>query len=427
MRIRRHSTWILAVVAVVTVIGTLLAMNFAKPEKQLERNVHIEGRVDGRQFMHEMGVLLGPPLVAGNAVVELNNGREIFPAMLEAIAGARRTIVLETYIYWSGEIGQAFADALSERARAGVRVHVLVDWVGSEKLDQTQLRKMKAVGVEIEQFHPLAWYTLSRMNNRTHRKVLVVDGRVGFTGGVGIADPWMGDGDDPGHWRDIHFRVEGPVVAQMQAVFNDNWMKATGEVLQGEAYFPQLQPAGEATAQMFSSSPTGGSESMHLMYLMAIAAARESIDLQAAYFVPDALTRHALEQALASGVRLRIILPGEQTDSELVSNASRRLWGDLLAAGGEIHTFEPAMFHNKMMIVDRYLVSVGSTNIDARSFALNDEANLNIYDRATAERLTAVFEQDLARSRPVTLAQWQRRPWHEKLAEHWSGLFESQL
>lgn len=419
--------WILAAVAVVAIIGTLLAMNFARPEKQLERNVHIEGRVDGRQFLHEMGVLLGPPLATGNAVTDLNNGREIFPAMIEAIRGARRTIVLETYIYWSGEIGQAFADALSERARAGVRVHVLLDWVGSEKLDDSQLRQMKDAGVEVERYHPLAWYTVSRMNNRTHRKVLVVDGRIGFTGGVGIADPWLGDGNDPEHWRDIHFRVEGPVVAQMQAVFNDNWMKTTGEVLQGEAYFPPLETAGGVTAQMFSSSPSGGSESMHLMYLMAIAAARETIDLQAAYFVPDDLTEQALLRALERGVRMRIILPGDHTDSDLVGSASRSLWGGLLAAGGEIHTFEPAMFHNKMMIVDRYLVSVGSTNIDTRSFSLNDEANLNLYDRPTAEHLTAVFEQDLARSRPVTLEQWQQRPWHEKLAEWWSSLFKSQL
>jgi cardiolipin synthase len=265
------------------------------------------------------------------------------------------------------------------------------------------------------------------MNNRTHRKLLIVDGRVGFTGGVGIADNWDGNAESPKHWRDSHYRIEGPAVAQMQAAFMDNWIKTTGKVLQGEGYFPALAPAGEAEAQVFTASPSGGGDSMLLMYLLAITAAERSIDLSASYFVPDELAREALRSALARGVRVRILVPGEHIDTEVVRKASRASWGELLEAGAEIHEFQPTMFHCKTLIVDRKLVSVGSTNFDNRSFRLNDEANLNIYDADFAERATAVFEADLRRSRRITLEQWQRRPWREKLLEHASSLLSSQL
>jgi cardiolipin synthase len=265
------------------------------------------------------------------------------------------------------------------------------------------------------------------MNNRTHRKLLVVDGRTGFTGGVGIADNWDGNADSPEHWRDSHYRIEGPAVAQMQAAFLDNWIKTTGRVLQGEEYFPALEPVGEAEAQVFMASPSGGGDSMLLMYLMAITAARETIDLSAAYFVPDPLTREALKAALRRGVRLRIIVPGTHIDTEVVRKASRAGWGELLGAGARIHEYEPTMFHCKTLIVDRQLVSVGSTNFDNRSFRLNDEANLNVYDRDFAERVTAVFERDLERAREITYEDWTRRPWHEKLLERASALLSSQL
>ena len=209
--------------------------------------------------------------------------------MLAAIRGARETINFETYIYWSGAIGKEFADALAERARAGVKVHVLLDWVGSQKMEEALVAEMKSAGVEIQKYHPLHWSHLGRLNNRTHRKLLVVDGRVGFTGGVGIAEQWSGDAQDPEHWRDTHFQVEGPVVAQMQAVFMDNWIKTTGAVLHGADYFPPLEPVGRGAAQVFSSSPSGGSASMELMYLMSITAAKRTIRLSSSYFVPNEL------------------------------------------------------------------------------------------------------------------------------------------
>ena len=403
---------------VAVLAGGLLFINLNVAEKKIEREIPHLYAADDPQFMRSMGVLLGPAILEGNKATELINGDRIFPAMLESIRGARKTILFETYIYWSGDIGNEFADALSERARAGVKVHVLMDWVGSGKADEAMIDKMKVAGVEVEKFHPLRWYNLGRMNNRTHRKLLIVDGGVGFTGGVGIAEIWTGNAQSPDHWRDSHFRVEGPVVAQMQSVMLDNWSKTTGKVLHGAPYFPPIKPAGNQNAQVFSSSPNGGSESMLMMYMMAIAAATRSIDISSSYFVPDELTRKTLVSAVKRGVRVRIITPGEHMDAETVRRASRGLWGDLLEAGVEMHEYQPTMYHVKAMIVDGLMTSVGSTNFDVRSFRLNDEANLNVYDTAFARRQTEVFEADLKQSRRITFEAWRNRPWSDKLREH---------
>ncbi|WP_395060461.1 phosphatidylserine/phosphatidylglycerophosphate/cardiolipin synthase family protein [Polaromonas sp.] len=411
----------------VTLALVLLAANFTTGEKNVDRELPRLYNTDDPQYLRAMGSLLGPAVVDGNRAQELLNGDQIFPAMLAAIRGAQRSITFETYIYWSGDIGREFADALTERAQAGVKVHVLLDWVGSAKIDDTFLEKMEAAGVEIRKFHKPHWYNWGRMNNRTHRKLLVVDGRTGFTGGVGIAPQWTGNGQDAEHWRDSHFSIEGPAVAQMQAVFMDNWLKVTGRVMHGEAYFPALTPAGSSRAQVFSSSPSGGSESMQLMYLLSITAAARSIDLSSAYFVPDALTTKAMTEALKRGVKLRIITPGEIIDTNTVRAASRGSWGPPLKAGAEIHEYQPSMYHVKAMVVDKLLVSVGSTNFDNRSFRLNDEANLNVFDTAFAERQTQVFEDDLKRSRRITYAQWEARPLKEKVMERLALLLGSQL
>lgn len=405
----------------------LLALNFTAGEKKVQQQLPRLYSAAHPQFERALGSLLGPGIVGGNAVTELLNGDQIFPPMLAAIKSAQKSVTFETYIYWSGDIGKQFADALSERARAGVPVHVLLDWVGSAKMEKSYLAEMKAAGVLIEKFHKPHWYNLARLNNRTHRKLLVVDGQVGFTGGVGIAPAWTGHAQDPDHWRDSHYLVRGPAVAQMQATFLDNWLKVTGKVLHGEAYFPAIAPAGGQKAQMFSSSPSSGSESMQLMYHLAITAAERSIDLSVAYFVPDDLTRKLLMDALARGVRVRLVTPGEHTDTETVKAASRATWGELLQAGAEIYEYGPTMYHCKVMIVDQLLVSVGSTNFDNRSFRLNDEANLNVYDAAFAQRQTQVFEDDIRRSRRVTYEAWQDRPLREKVHETLTGWMRSQL
>jgi cardiolipin synthase len=424
---RTSTVWIAIGTCLATLAAVALVLNFTSGEKKVERQLERLYATDDSQFRRSMGVLLGPPILDGNKTEVLLNGDQIFPAMLHAIRQARRTITFETYIYWSGSIGREFADALAARSRAGVKVHVLLDWMGSVKMEERYLDEMKRAGVEVERYHEPHWSHLPRFNNRTHRKVLVVDGEIGFTGGVGIADQWRGNAHDASQWRDTHFRAEGPVVAQMQAVFMDNWIKATGRVLHGEAYFPALQARGDHAAQMFSSSPTGGSESMHLMYLMAITAARRSIHLSSSYFVPDALAVKALADAARRGVRVQIITPGSKIDSDVVRRASRSRWGPLLEAGVQIAEFQPTMFHCKVLVVDGLWVSVGSTNFDNRSFRLNDEANLNVLNAGFAQQQIAIFEADLRQTRAVTLQAWQQRPLTQKLVEQLASLVGAQL
>ena len=294
---RRRLIWGIAAAILATLALTILVLNLSSGERSIDHRVEHLYSVGDPEFSRSMGNLLGPPLLPGNSVVELLNGDQIFPSMLEAIRGAKRTITFETYIYWSGKIGEQFTEALSERARAGVKVHVLLDWVGSGRIDDEYLERMERAGAQVERYHPLAWYTLARLNHRTHRRLLVVDGRVGFTGGVGIGDEWLGNAQDQDHWRESHFRLEGPAVAQMQAAFLDNWLKTHSEVLHGEDYFPELRPAGDMAAQVFKSSSREGSESARMMYLLSIAAARESILISASYFVPDDLTVATLVEA----------------------------------------------------------------------------------------------------------------------------------
>jgi len=425
MRVKRPIVSLISVVA--TLLAVLLVMNFAPSEKKIDTQLTRQYDTNDPQFRRSLGVLLGPPIIEGNKAEVLLNGDQIFPAMLKAIREAKYSINFETYIYWQGSIGKEFTEALAERARAGVKVNVLLDWMGSIKIDEASMDEMRKAGVELHRYHKPVWWKLTRLNNRTHRKLLITDGRIGFTGGVGIADKWRGQGQDEDHWRDTHFRVEGPVVGQMQAVFNDNWTKATGIVLDGAEYFPALKAEGTMPAQMFSSSPTGGSESMHLMYLMAITAARHTIHLSNAYFVPDDLTVQALVAAAKRGVEVRIITPGKIIDSDVVRAASRERWGDLLKAGVKIAEYQPTMYHVKSLTVDSLLVSVGSTNFDNRSFSLNDEANLNVLDPAFAKQQETVFDNDWARARPISLQQWENRPWTDKLAGEIAALVGAQL
>jgi cardiolipin synthase A/B len=411
----------------VTLVVVLLIANLTSGEKKIEHKIERLYASDDPQFIRSMGLLLGPAVVGGNRFEVLVNGDEIFASMLEGIRSAQRTITFETFIYWSGAIGEDIARALSDQARAGIAVHVLLDWVGSSKMDRRYLQMLRDAGAEVIKYHKPHWTGLGRMNDRTHRKLLVIDGRIGFTGGVGIADEWTGHAQDEKHWRDTHFRVEGPVVGQMQAVFMDNWVKATGNVLHGSHYFPEIDAAGNGLAHMFSSSPSGGSDDMQLMYLMAITAATHSIHLSSAYFVPDKLTINAIVEAAKRGVKVRVITPGKRIDTRTVREASRACWGDLLAAGIEMHEYQPTMFHCKLLIVDEYLVSVGSTNFDSRSFKLNDEANLNIHDRDFARQQTAIFDRDVAQAKRISLDDWLRRPLLEKLLDRAVALLDPQL
>ncbi len=418
--------WILLALAAGALI-VLVVANLSSSAKKIEHKIEHLYDAGDPQFVRSMGSLLGPGIVPGNEVRALCNGDEIFPAMLGAIRGATRTICFETFIYWSGSIGREFAEALSERARAGVKVHVVLDWVGSGKMDDSLLEEMNRAGAEVVKYHPVRWYSLGRLNNRTHRKLLIVDGRVGFTGGVGIADTWLGHAQDPEHWRDSHFRLAGPAVAQMQATFMDNWMETCAEVLHGEEYFPKLEPAGPHAAQLFKSSADDASESVRLMYLLSISSAVRSVRIANAYFVPDALARATLVAAQRRGVKVEIIVPSHHIDQKVVRRASRSLWGPLLEAGVAIYEYQPTMYHVKVVIVDEVWTSVGSTNFDNRSFRLNDEANLNILDPDFAAGQAEVFEQDKAHSKPMSLEEWRRRPWRERATDRLAGLLRLQL
>lgn len=373
--------------------------------------------VSDPQFLRSVGQLVGPPVVEGNRVTGLLNGDEIFPAMLDAIRAAQKSINLETYIYWSGRIGQEFAEVLAERARAGIEVHVLLDWIGSRRIESSLLDMMKASGVQVEKYNPLVWYNLARINHRDHRKLLVIDGTVGFIGGAGVADIWLGHADSPNHWRDSQFRLEGPAVAQMQAAFADNWMKTTAKVLDGSKYFPELKPVGGHYAQVAKSSPREGTDSARLMYLLSIAGARRSIRLAAPYFVPGKLATQQLIDACKRGVHVELIVPGSKIDAPIVRHASRSKWGPLLKAGVKIYEYQPTMFHCKMMIVDDLWVSVGSANFDSRSFRLNDEANLNVYATDFAVEQVAMFENDKRSSREVSYDRWQNRSLAKRFME----------
>lgn len=412
---------ILAALAVIVLI-----LNVLPQEKQLTKPMHGVSAVTSDRFRIEASSLLGPTVLDGNQIDDLQSGNEIFPAMLKAIREAAVSVNLEMYIYSSGELSKRFVAVLTERARAGVAVHVLIDWVGARKMDEGVIQQLRSAGVQFEYFHPVKWYTIDRLNNRTHRKLLIVDGRIGFAGGADIGDAWDGNATRPDQWRDMMFRVTGPIVAQIQAVFEDNWITATGDVLLGPEYYPVLQPSGTAAMQMFASSSDGGSMNMQLMYLLAINGARSSIDLEAAYFIPDGLTMQALESALKRGVKIRIVVPGPHAES-VPRSASQAQWGAMLRGDGHIYRYQPSLFHSKMMIVDHYLTIVGSANFDNRSFALNDEANLNIYDHDFGERMTDAVDGDIARSKEVSLAEWQNRPWHQKLMDWLASLADSQL
>jgi len=378
-------------------------------------------------FLQTMHALTGAPLAEGNSVTVLKNGVQIFPSMLAAIKAAKKTINLEFYIYWDGEIGRTFAEAIAERARAGVQVKVILDAVGSSGMSRSLIDFMARNGVDLEWYHPLRWYTLSRLNHRTHRKLLIVDGEVGFSGGVGIADNWLGDADSKEHWRETVIRVEGPVVTQMQFAFMDNWVKSRGELLTGLDYFPQIKPLGDHITQVIKSSPSEGISTVKLLYIISIVAAERSIYINNAYFVPDPDTIRALEGAVRRGVDVRVVIPGDNTDVPIARQAGRLHYELLLRRGIRIFEYQPTMMHAKTMVVDGIWTTIGSSNFDDRSFRLNDEVNVNVYDEAIAKQMETMFFEDVARSTEITPRKWLRRTAFDRLKEAFAGVFKRQL
>ena len=355
------------------------------------------------EFRQSVGSLLGPNFVGGNSIATFVNGDQIFPAMLGGIRSAKRSIDFETYIFWDGEIGREFTQALAERARAGVHVNLIVDAQGTRKMGVENRMQLQSAGVQVVKYHSGFWLDPRRYNNRTHRKLLIIDGRIAFIGGAGIADLWAGNADSPKHWRDNHYKVSGPVVAQLQGSFMSNWMKTRGNVLHGPDYFPPLEGTGSSLAQAIRSG--AHYENLDLMYLLAIASAKKTLRIENAYFLPDDLTRKELVEAAKRGTKIEIVVPGRKIDQKLVRAASRRHWPELIQAGIKIYEYQPTMLHAKLLIVDDTFVSVGSGNFDNRSIRLNDEANLDVLDRQFAAEQMRLFEMDKRRSREIPLEE----------------------
>ncbi len=379
----------------ITGVTLFITRNFLESEKKIRCPIHADYRCGDDTFGRTMGTLLGPPLLEGNEITILRNGDEIYPAMLEAIESAEHSITMENFLWTEGMLTHVFAQALAAKSRAGVKVHVLQDALGCDGLRGPSLNLLREAPVELEIFR---FANLLQMNFRTHRKLLVVDGRTGFIGGAGIADPWLGDGRTRGHWRDNHYRVRGPTVGQMQHAFMDNWMQTRAQVLHGDIYFPAITEHGEMRSQVFKSSNSEGADSARMMLLLSIAAARRHIRIANAYFIPDDLCRQTLVEACQRGVKVEIITPGPDIDAQTIRLVGQTRWKPLLEAGARFYEYLPARFHCKYFLVDECWASVGSANFDNRSLRLNEEANLNVLD---TEFLPAASSRFLRRTRRV--------------------------
>jgi len=382
--------------------------------------------VESDEFLDTVAGASSAPFVAGNSVDLLNNGDAFYPRMLEAIAEARVSITIEAYIYWAGEVGLVFARALAARASAGVTVKILLDAIGSASIGPEILETLEDAGCQVAWYNPIHWYTLGRFNNRTHRKSLIVDGHIAFTGGAGIADHWRGNARGPDEWRDMQIRLEGPAVTALQAGFAHNWQKTTGELLSGTVYYPSIEPCGHLSAQTLMSSPESGGSTVRTMYYLSIVCARKSIYIANPYFIPDAVAIETLIEARKRGIDVRIMVSGIRNDNWLARQNSIRLYGRLLEAGIRIYEYNHTMLHHKTMVVDGVWVTIGTTNFDNRSFSHNEESNLCIFDRELARQLQNIFCEDVTVCERVDFAHWKHRGAWARTQEFMASFFEEQ-
>jgi cardiolipin synthase len=395
-------------------------------------NYHLARRTsihdDG--FLYTLQSACQAVLHHGNVVSVHTNGNAFYPAMLDAIRGATRSVNMECYIFQPGRIADQFIEALSDRARHGVNVTIVVDAIGSLSFWGRPMRRLRDAGCRVESYQRLRWYSLARINNRTHRELLVTDGRLAFIGGAGIADWWA---DRPAAktrkhrgWRDTMTRIEGPIVAALQGVAAENWLECCGEILTGREYFPDLEPAGDTTAFVVKSSPSDRATASRVAFQMLMEGADHHVRITTPYFLPDRALRRALVEIAGRGVAVSVIVPGRHTDQRWVRLASRRMWGELLGAGIRFFEYRDVMMHAKSLIVDELWTVIGTTNIDNRSFEHNDEVNVAMRDPAVAARLLEDYARDVRDSDEVTLERWQRRPWWEKVVGPFVWILERQ-
>lgn len=411
---RRHKPLrIIAVIGIVAMIGMLAIALFA-PAPAYKFTGRPSWPLASQQFREEVAILTGSRVWNNTQTEVIPNGSNFYPAELDAIRHAQRTVDFQAYIFKPGDIGKQFLQAFAERAAAGVKVNVVIDGLGSGTTNKLDFKSVTKVGGKVFFYHPLRWYDWIKYGNRTHRELLIVDGATGFIGGAGVADTWYESKKDEPQWRDDMFRVRGDAVAGLQATFAQNWLEASGELISGVEYFPGPQSTTGSPALVVDSTPSsGGSTRARILFQSLIAAARRSILITTPYFLPDQSARDELLRAIRErGVKIQILLPGDKTDHGVTRAASRWEYGDLLKAGAEIYEYEPSMIHAKLLVVDGQWAVVGSTNFDSRSFRLNDEVNLAAVDPALAQQLTQQFQQDLQRSRRITIDEWRRRgPW----------------
>jgi len=389
---------------------------------------HAEAGVDVRSdhFIHVLESTTQTALERGNRVDILSNGDVFYPAMLDAIRCARETISMECYIFKRGEIGEAFISALESRARVGVRVTLVMDAIGSFGAFRASRRRLEAAGARVAAYQRIMWYRLGRLNNRTHRELLVVDGRTAFVGGAGVADWWASPYRGKPMWRDMMARIEGPIVADIQGVLAENWVECCGEIVTSADSYKPNRPAGDTPAFAIKSSPADRATASRVLFQMLVESASARVLISTPYFLPDKAFREAIVRTAARGVRLVVCVPGSRTDQRWVRLASRRLYGELLEAGVRIFEYGGGMTHVKMLAVDDLWAVIGTTNVDNRSFEHNDEVNVAIRDEAVTSRLTRDFEADLARSDEMTLDEWRRRPVWEKLVGTAAWILERQ-
>ena len=431
--------WAWAILSVVFVIadewgwgvtaGLLAGISFLlMPSEQAPQfGLDHEFAIADPEFLPTMIGATGEMPIAGNQVLVLNNGDEFYPAMLEAIRHARHSVTIEAYIYWNGEIGKEVAAALAERSRAGVPVKILLDAVGSASIGEEILTLLEASRCQVAWYNPTRWYSIGRLNHRTHRKSLIIDGSIAFTGGAGIADHWRGDAQDEKHWRDIQVRLEGPAARPLQTGFAHNWLQATGELVSGERFYPSPAPAGELSAFAVMSSPEAGASSVRTMYYLSIVCARHSIFIANPYFVPDEVAIAALRDAKRRGVDVQIMVSGRHNDAWLARHNSVRLYGSLLREGIVVMEYNRTMLHQKTMVVDGLWGTVGTTNFDNRSFAHNEENNICVYDKAWARELEEIFRRDARICDRIDLDAWRRRGMVRKAQEFVAAFLEDQV
>jgi cardiolipin synthase A/B len=372
-------------------------------------------RPDSDDFLHVIQSTCQAAIHFHNKVEIFTNGAQFYPAMRDAIRAAQASVNLEAYIFQPGEAADMLVDAMIERARAGVEIRVVVDAIGSARLRGPTVRRLVDAGCQVNFYQRIKWHRLHRLNNRTHRELLIVDGNVAFTGGAGVADWWLKPHGRSPAWRDSMARVEGPIVAALQGVFAENWLECCGEIMTAPRHWPRLHAAGPTEAMLVKSSPSISATSSRVVFQMLIEGAVSAVDICTPYFLPDRALRRALVRAAQRGVRVRVIVPGRKTDQRLVRLASRRMYRELLDGGMQVFEYRPSMTHVKSLMVDGVWAVIGTTNVDNRSFEHNDEVNLAFRERAVTERLRRDFEADVAASNEITLDAWHARSPFEKL------------